>query len=128
MSDPSVTIDAPAPQTALRHVLREALALGASFRLSGTAVQIENFTALPESLQCALRHHAGYIWSLINAEQDNGPVALLQQLGVIPVLVQTPTEARSAVRQPLADLRKHGGPVGFDIETSPLPEYAKPRP
>jgi hypothetical protein len=49
----TTTIDAPAPRTALRHVLREALALGASFRLSGTAVQIENFGSLPQSLQCA---------------------------------------------------------------------------
>jgi DNA polymerase I-like protein with 3'-5' exonuclease and polymerase domains len=28
----------------------------------------------------------------------------------------------------IADLRKHGGPLGFDIETSPRPQYAKPRP
>ena len=56
MTDPSIaTVEAPASQSSLRHTLREALALGAAFRLSGAAVQIENFSALPQSLQHALR-------------------------------------------------------------------------
>jgi DNA polymerase-1 len=124
----TTTIEVTASSSSLRHLLREALALGAAFRLSGTAVQIENFTALPETLQHALRAHVGYLWSLINAEQDSEPVLLLQQLGVTPVLVQTRVEARSAVRQLLSDLSKHDGPLGLDIETSPLPKYAKSRP
>jgi DNA polymerase-1 len=126
MNEPAITIDAP--QTVLRDVLREALALGAAFRLSGTAVQVDNFAALPQSLQCALRHHASYIWALINDEQDREPVALLQELGVAPVLVETSVEARSAIRQLITDLRKYGGPLGIDVETAPLPQYAEPRP
>jgi DNA polymerase-1 len=124
----TVTIEATASSSSLRHILREALALGAAFRLCGTAVTIENFTILPQTLQHALHAHVGYIWSLINNEQDNAPVTLLEELGVIPVLVQTRAEVRSAIRNLLTDLTRHGGPLGLDIETSPLPKYAKPRP
>ena len=45
----TVTIEATASSSSLRHILREALALGAGFRLCGTAVQIENFTTLPQT-------------------------------------------------------------------------------
>jgi hypothetical protein len=65
---------------------------------------------------------------LINDEQDNAPIALLQQLCVTAVLPQTCAEARSAVRHLLTDLGRYGGPLGLDIETSPLLRYARPRP
>jgi DNA polymerase-1 len=124
----ATTIEVTASSSSLRHILREALALGAAFRLCGTAVTIENFTTLPQTLQHALSAHVGYIWSLINSEQDSAPITLLQQFGVLPVLVQTRIEARIAVRNLLTDLAAHGGPLGLDVETSPLPKYAKPRP
>ena len=79
MTGPPIAINnATAPPSPLRDILREALALGAAFRLSGAAVQIENFTLLPQSLQHALRPQASYIWSLNNVAwtKDTPPLPI----------------------------------------------------
>jgi 3'-5' exonuclease len=112
----------------LRHALREAVALGAKFRMSGAAICIEGITALPQRLREALQAHQNYLWDLIDNGADREPVELLDNLSVEAVLVETRYEARQAVRQLIADLAKHGAPIGLDIETSPRPEYAQPRP
>ena len=108
--------------------IREAAALGCRFRLSGAGISIEGMSALPAPLQHALREHAGLIWSILDDGHDAEPVKLLADLGVKVVLAETRAACRAAVRQLIADLREHGGPLGLDIETSPLPEYAQPRP
>jgi hypothetical protein len=112
----------------LRHALREAVALGAKFRMSGAAVSIEGITALPQRLCEALRAHQHYLWDLIDNGTDREPIELLDNLGVEPVLAETRYQARQAVRQIITDLAEHGPPIGLDIETSPRPEYAQPRP
>jgi hypothetical protein len=61
MRSSTTTIEVTASSSSLRHLLREALAVGAAFRLSGSAVEIENFTTLPQTLQHALRAHVGYL-------------------------------------------------------------------
>src|SRR4029077_19882905 len=112
----------------LRHALREAVALGAKFRMSGAAVIIDGIATLPQRLREALQAHQHYLWDLIDNGTDREPVELLDNLGIEAVLVETVYEARQAVRQLIADLAKHGSPIGLDIETAPRPEYPQPRP
>jgi hypothetical protein len=108
--------------------LREAVACGAKFRLSGAEVEIANFELLPELVKDALRAYSSYLVALLGRGCDAAPIELLKKLGVTPVLHETWQEVRGAVRQIMRDLEEHGGPLGFDTETAPYPEFARERP
>ena len=110
------------------HVIREALQLGARLRLSGGDVEIDRLVELPELLQQDLNRNLPYLFDLLDNGQDVEPIALLEKLGVSAILVETRQAARQAIRRIIEDIARHGGPLGFDIETFPKPEYAKERP
>jgi DNA polymerase-1 len=117
------------PLTALRRLLREVGALGVRFYLSGADVVTEGAETLPSSLRNALRAYAdnGLLFSYLGGDKDeDAPLELLEKLEVEAVLVESTADARAAVRQLLRDLRVHGGPLGIDLETTPLPEYRRP--
>jgi DNA polymerase-1 len=54
--------------------------------------------------------------------EEAASIALLAQLNVTPVLVETNHEARAAVRQLIRDQRRHpdSGPIAIDLETTGL--------
>lgn len=56
-------------------------------------------------------------------EQEGAALELAEQLGVHVLLIETRGEARFAVRDLLADLARHGGVLGVDIETAPQPAF-----
>jgi DNA polymerase I len=128
MSQDSTT---PNPLVLLRQCLAEAHALGAAFRLSGVDVLIDSPAPLPEPLQQALarRRPCGLMWAYLGgARQDAPALAALQAQAIDALLIMTPAEARYAVRQLIIDMRQHGGHLGIDIETAPLPAFSRPRP
>jgi DNA polymerase I len=113
---------------AIKALLREASVLGARFRLSGYGVEIETFADLPAQLQQSLRHHveSGLLYAYLGGEELELPALdLTDRLGVAAVLVETRAQAKEAVRALLSDLKKHGPPLGLDIETCPRPEFVK---
>ncbi len=109
--------------------MREAKALGARCRLYGYDVEIAGLAGLPDDLLIALGRHAdsGLLWAYLGGEELDAPcLALADELAIEVALVETRAGARQAVRQLIIDMRKYGRHLGFDIETAPLPEYAKP--
>jgi hypothetical protein len=69
-----------------------------------------------------------YLVDLLGNGEDDGPITLLRDLGISAVLVETRQAARRAIRNIIKAAAQHSGPLGFDIETCPKPEYAKERP
>lgn len=124
----SVVVRSPveSPLRELCTILREATALGAGFRLRGADVEIDNLDRLPQALGkrlCAYRD-AGWLYAYLGGEQyDKQATAIVAQLGVRSIIVDTIDEARQAVRQLIADQRQHHGHLGLDIETAPKPEW-----
>ena len=120
------------PLVTLRHCLGEARALGASFRLSGCDVLVAAPAALPAPLQQMLNQWGrplGLLWQFLGgARQDAPSRALLPQLGVEVLLITTPAETRRAIRQLIMDMSQHGGHLGIDVETAPLPGFGQARP
>jgi DNA polymerase I-like protein with 3'-5' exonuclease and polymerase domains len=110
----------------------EAKALGAQFRLAGALVRINGVAGLPPGLQAELDLRAadGTLRSYLEGGRDPDAVAcaLLDQLEVEVTLVETREDVCSAIRQLEADMRSHGGHLGFDIETFPRPGQGPPRP
>jgi hypothetical protein len=78
MTAKPAVLRAISPQAVLRHAIREALELGARFRISGADVLVDNFSALPPRVRDSLRAHTGYLWDLINNGQDGEPLRLLE--------------------------------------------------
>jgi hypothetical protein len=110
------------------HAISEAVALGARFRLAGAEVEIAQFADLPDQVQQVLQQHMPYLVSLLDDGRDSASIKLLDQLGVSVVLAETRHEARSAVRQIIQTIARHGGSVGLDTETSPRRGFARERP
>jgi DNA polymerase-1 len=110
------------------YFLRESVQLGAKFRRSGAEVEIGGFADLPKTLQAALQRKMPYLVDLLGNGEEHGPITLLRALGISAVLVETRQAARRAIRHIIKASTQHSGPLGFDIETSPKPEYAKERP
>jgi DNA polymerase-1 len=116
--------DALTPWRALRRAVREAHMLGVEFRICGDQVQVDGLDRLPDKLCGAL--DLELLWSYAGAEEDDEEaIAFLEKLGVEPVLVEDPSGVAAAIEQ----LAAEGSPViAIDIETTPRPEYAEPRP
>jgi ribonuclease D len=111
----------------LRRLLREVTALGVEFRISGTDVSITGADHLPADLRAALNvaNASGLLLDYLDGDSGAGqPIALLAQLGVTSILVET----RAAVRQIILASCQHPGPIGFDIETAAIPHYQRERP
>jgi DNA polymerase I len=108
----------------LRDAMREAVALGAEFRIVGADVEIRGIEELPGVLD---RHRGdGLLYSYLGADDaDAEALDFARRLGVEPVLVETREEAIAAVNEMTGMAAQH---VGIDIETAPLPQHAKPRP
>jgi DNA polymerase-1 len=119
-----------ASTTALRNLLAEVTQLGVEFRISGAAVVIEGLERLPVPLRRELERHqqSGRLWDYLGGWSIDAPsVAFADQLGVLVRLVETPADGRAAIRQLIADARRHGGHTAIDIETAPRPEYVQKR-
>ena len=72
---------------------------------------------------------SGLLWDYLDGDAGAGAaIALLGQLGVTAVLVETRVDARRAVRQILRDKQGHPGPIGIDIETTALLPYRQTPP
>jgi DNA polymerase I len=110
--------------TELRDAMREAVALGAEFRITGADVEITGLDELPEVLN---RHrNSGLLYSyLAGDDADDEAIDFARRLGVEPILVETREEAIAAVEEMTGMAAPH---VGVDIETAPLPQHAKRRP
>jgi DNA polymerase I-like protein with 3'-5' exonuclease and polymerase domains len=112
----------------LAAALHQAAALGMRLRLSGAGIKVDGLEALPQPLHATIRENASRIWSILDDGQDEIPIKTLAALGIEVILVEKRSECRSAIRRLITDLQDHGGPIGLDVETSPKPEYAQPRP
>jgi DNA polymerase I-like protein with 3'-5' exonuclease and polymerase domains len=110
--------------TELRDAMREAVALGAEFRIVGASVDITGLDELPEIID---RHRMdGLLYSYLGADDtDSEAIDFARRIGVEAILVETRAAAITAVKEMTALSAPH---VGFDIETAPLPQHAKPRP
>jgi DNA polymerase-1 len=107
---------------AIKNLLREVSALGARFRISGFAVEVDRGKELPEPLREGLRRYAGngLLYTYLGGEEQDLPALdLADHLGIQNVLVETRSELRAAVRAILADIKQNGDAVGLDIETAP---------
>jgi DNA polymerase-1 len=119
---------------ALSRLLREATVLGVEFRISGADVRISGADHLPDGLRAGLEaaNASGLLFDYLDGDAGaDEAIALLDQLGVEPVLVETRADARQAVRQIMRDMRRPAvarQPIGLDIETAPLPPYRRDRP
>jgi DNA polymerase-1 len=114
----------------LRRLLREVTALGVEFRISGADVSINGADLLPADLRAALdaANSSGLLFDYLDGDGGaDEPIALLAQLGVDAVLVETRADTRKAVRQIILARHKHPGAIGLDIETTPLPPYRRER-
>jgi DNA polymerase I len=112
-------------------VVREASALGAGFRVSGTTIAISSLERLPEPLRALLQrwNDAGWLWAqLADQRAERAAVAFCASLDVVPWLVEDADETELAVAALDDHKSEHGNLVGFDLETTPKPEYGKPRP
>jgi len=70
--------------------------------------------------------HPELLWSYFGADEDDQEaVAFIEELQVEPVLIEDTASAESAVEALEAEKSPF---IGLDIETSPKPEYAEPRP
>jgi hypothetical protein len=110
------------------HAIREALHFGAKFRLTGGEVEIAHQEQVPGPVQEVLRNNREYLFDLIDDGRDRESIDVLKKLGVGVCLVETRQAARDAIRHIIKDVSRHGGPIGFDIETTPKPEYRRERP
>ena len=114
----------------LRQLVREAAALGATFRLSGASVLITFPEPFPSSLRDRLCEYrdSGWLGPYLGAERLDAPAkAFAAELGVAAVVVTTCAEVPDAIRQ-LQDDKVFGGHLGLDIETSPRPGQGEPPP
>jgi DNA polymerase I-like protein with 3'-5' exonuclease and polymerase domains len=123
----SIKVDQPRllePWRVLRRALREAHALGIEFRIRGAEIEITGIERLPDKLRAAL--DPDLLWEYLGAaEDDEEAIAFLEDLGVESVLVTEVPEFSRA----LEELDAQQSPfIGIDIETTPLPEFAEPRP
>lgn len=110
----------------LHAIVREAAALGVTFRLRGAEVVLGDFEGLPTPLAARLAEFAetGWLFTYLGgARVDKPAVALGKRLGVTVVVVETVPDLRRAIRQLERDKRQHGRAVGLDIETAPKRRY-----
>ena len=114
---------------ALAGLLSEATALGTEFRISGDRVAVAGLDRLPLPLQTGLRRLSGLAWHFLGAGRvDAAALTFFEQLGVRLALVQDPASVPGALAELEHDLAIHGGAVGIDVETTPLPEFRVPTP
>jgi DNA polymerase-1 len=103
--------------------VREASALGATFRIAGGTVAINGDAALPPALRGELVElsRRGLLRAFLTGgdDPDIEAVAFADRLGVARMLVETRIDARRAIRQLLHDIHDYDGHVGLDIETAP---------
>ena len=108
----------------LRRAVREATALGVEFRIRGAKVETTGVEELPDQLRAALDPEL--LWAYSGADEDNEEaICFLEELGVEAVLVVDVVAAEAAI----VELEEQNSSVvGLDIETSPKPQFATPRP
>jgi DNA polymerase I-like protein with 3'-5' exonuclease and polymerase domains len=111
----------------------EAVAAGAGFRLSGAGVVLSRRDALSDYLVQELRCRREAVWNHLGGTAlDRPSLGLLDQLGVEVVVPQDEPEALSLIAemeadadlaaQMLSDARRPASLLGFDIETTALPD------
>jgi len=114
----------------MKLAVREAVHIGANFRIAGADVIVDSTVKLPDTLVEALRQHnaCGRLRDYLGGtDPDDAALDLIDQLAVEPVLVETRADARLAIRRLILDTRLYGG-VAVDIETAPKNGYGTPRP
>src|SRR4051794_20755252 len=114
---------------AIRGLIAQAAQRGARFRFSGATVEIDGLEALPPQLQASLVRHqvSGQLYDYMGGDVLDGPaVAFVGKLDVSRMLIETPADARMAVRTLIRDLKKYQGGLAIDTETAPKPGYADP--
>ena len=115
----------------MKLAVREAMHIGASFRISGADVIVDGAAKLPDTLVEALGQHdaCGRLRDYLGGtDPDDVALDLVDQLAVEPVLVETRADARLAIRRLISDIRRYGGYTAIDIETAPRSGYGEPRP
>jgi DNA polymerase-1 len=128
--EPAIVVDLTgdiARRRALRLALKEATALGLKLRISGADVVCDGLELLPDRPRTYIlkARNCGLLWHYLGGTDLDAPaLELSRELGVEPMLVQSRTEARQAIRQLICDIRTHPGHLGLDVETSPHPDLA----
>jgi DNA polymerase-1 len=115
----------------LKRALKEAIALGARFRIAGADVECDGLDALPETLRDTLTQFAtqGLLRSYLGGDEaDDAALDLLELLDVEAVLAESREDARAAVRAIEDDKLHNNGAVAIDIETTPQAGQGAPRP
>ena len=109
------------------HLLAEATAVGATFRLSGDEIVVTGALAIPAETRTALKGHRDALYAHLSRTSRDGETcsSLLRAAGVEVAVATTAREATALLDEVLTDAGD--GPLGLDIETAPMPEYAEPR-
>jgi DNA polymerase-1 len=121
---------AESPLSVLRTIMREAIALGARFRLTGGDVDVENLDRLPSTLGRRLLDYrtAGWLYPYLGGEElDKPAIELGTKLRVRVALVEDGLSARAAIRALIHDCHTFNGTIGLDVETAAKPGRGPPR-
>jgi DNA polymerase-1 len=110
-------------------LVREAHALGVTFRLRGDTVAFTGLEIVPAQLAERLRCNAGRIYRFLDGPKQDAPaIAFAKQLGIRISLITTPKAIPAALAQLNQDAAKHDGVIAIDAETAALSEFAAPPP
>jgi hypothetical protein len=118
--------------TELRQLVREAVALGTNFRISGAAVDIIFPATFPDPLRVRLLEYCdnGWLGPYLGSERLDGPAkAFAAELGIAAAVVTRRDQVPTAIWQLQCDIdASELHHLGLDIETTPLPGQGEPRP
>jgi DNA polymerase I len=109
--------------SALKRLLSEASALGATFRIVGAEVEVDGLGDFPDDLRDPIEQarRSGFLWTYLGADvPDEEAVEFLAK--VTPILVTDREKVGDCVTEILEDLAGNESPdaaVGIDIETAP---------
>ncbi len=111
----------------VERALAEAHKAGCVFRLVGASVEVRGLDKVPADVGTFLRGNREAVFPhLGGTERDRLSLQLLSTLDIELVSCADDATANSVVAEIIADAGT--GPIGIDVETAPLPEYANPVP
>ena len=114
--------------SSLQHLLSKAKDKGATFRLSGSDVLVENASTVPKSLMEELRVNRDGIRNYLSQSKSGELTSAdyLAKAGVKVEIAESEVQARVLLDRVINEAGD--GSIGLDMETAPKPQFADTRP